>query len=213
MARSAYPGGVCKTLWVLAFIDRRRARQGVAVRAGLVAPAIYTRTALADCTFALALKTQRGHALADRDEIVGSSGCIRRHVSLIITGLVSVGRPRSSADDAEHVHAGFVRGRATRCRVSCGSAMHPSCQKTVAQSLKPRWVRSLQRDGRSRRAPLGWSLCRLTRSDNTCPAVCSCRRRRLVDQICCPEPAKRRLAASGLPSRGYAAWRSSRYSS
>jgi hypothetical protein len=160
MARSAYPGGVCKTLWVLAFIDRRRARQGVAVRAGLVAPAIYTRTALADCTFALALKTQRGHALADRDEIIGSSGCIRRHVSLIITGPVSVCRPRSSADDAEHVHTGFVHRRATRCRVSCGSTMHPSCQKTIAQSLKPRWVRSLK-NGRSRRAPPGQSLCRL----------------------------------------------------
>src|SRR5512133_3013895 len=72
-------------LWVLAVVNRWWARQGVAVRAGLVAPAISTRRALADCAFAIALKTQRSHALADRGEIVSGAGCVRRHVTRIIT--------------------------------------------------------------------------------------------------------------------------------
>jgi hypothetical protein len=157
--------------------------------------------------------------LADRDEIVGGAGCVRSHVSLIITGLVSVCRPRSSAEDAKHVHAGFVRRRTTRCRIGCGSAMHPSCQKTVAQSLNPRWVRSLQKmpfpvssaGPVSLPAAVNELTCRRMRYDRALRLVPRCRR--LMDQICCPEPANRRLGASGLPSRGYAAWRSSRYSS
>jgi hypothetical protein len=72
------------TLCGWAIVDRWRARQGVAVRARLVAPAIRTRPTLADCAFAIALKAQRSHALADRGEIVGGAGCVRCHVGPII---------------------------------------------------------------------------------------------------------------------------------
>jgi hypothetical protein len=51
----------------------------------MVAPAIRTRLALADRAFAVALETQRGHALADRFEIVGGAGCVGRHNCPMIT--------------------------------------------------------------------------------------------------------------------------------
>ena len=64
-------------LGVLVTVDRWRARQGRTVRAGLVAPTIRARPALADCAFAITLETQRRHALANRGKIVGGAGCVR----------------------------------------------------------------------------------------------------------------------------------------
>jgi len=69
--------------------------------AGLVAPAIRTRLALADRAFAVALETQRGHALADRFEIICGAGCVWRHNCPMITFPESDCRPGGSADDAE----------------------------------------------------------------------------------------------------------------
>ena len=103
-----------QTLCVWAIVDRWRAGQSAAVRAGLVAPAIRTRLALADRAFAVALETQRGHPLADRGEIVGGAGCIWRHNSQMITLPESDCRRSSSADDVEPSVRQFFRSRQPR---------------------------------------------------------------------------------------------------
>jgi hypothetical protein len=82
----------------LAIVNRWRARQAVAVRAGPVAPAIRTRRALTDCAFAIALKTQRCHTLANRGEIVGGAGCVWRHVGPMITLVRQIDVQDSSPD-------------------------------------------------------------------------------------------------------------------
>jgi|SRR6516164_2524707 len=66
-----------RALGVLIIVDRWRARQGGAIRARLVAPAIRARPALTDCALAISLKTQRGYALADRGKIVSGAGGVR----------------------------------------------------------------------------------------------------------------------------------------
>jgi len=83
--RGTGPPPRSQTLCVWAIVGRWRAGQSAAVRAGLVAPAIRTRLALADRTFAIALKTQRSHALADRFEIIGGTGRMRGHNRPMIT--------------------------------------------------------------------------------------------------------------------------------
>jgi hypothetical protein len=61
----------------LAIVDRWRAWQGGAVGAGLIAPAVRARPALTDGVFAITLKTQRYHPLADLGKIVGGARCMR----------------------------------------------------------------------------------------------------------------------------------------
>jgi hypothetical protein len=72
-----------QTLRAEAIVDWWRARQSIAAGACLIAPAIHTRPAFADSAFAVALKTQRSHALTDRGEVVGGAGCVRRHLGAV----------------------------------------------------------------------------------------------------------------------------------
>jgi hypothetical protein len=117
--RAHWTGGPWRsqTLGVLAIVDRWRARQGGAVRAGLVAPAVRARPALADCAFAFTLETQRRHPLADHRKIVGGAGCVRfqlgRHAPVMPEDGCSIVKPKTVATAGQNQPRAGPRGMST----------------------------------------------------------------------------------------------------
>ena len=126
-----------QTLRQWAIFDRWRARQGFAAGAGLVAPAIRARPTLADSAFAVALKTQRRHALADRLEIVGGAGCMRRHVVPVIDAPVMPEDGCSIVNDGfcSDREAAFALGVKQRCCYELADGFSPPERRTGRSSV------------------------------------------------------------------------------